>query len=165
MRGSMSGEQQVWSEAEITALLDELPADLRLILPALQWVQERVGYVPEVAISTVARFLNVSRADVFGVLTYYHDLRRVPPAPVVVALCTAEACQASGARELTAAVAERIARVGERSADGQVEVNEVFCLGNCALGPAAFVNERLLGRLDIDRLDTAVAAAKAEAVR
>lgn len=165
MRGQMSEDQSVWSEAAITAVLDRLPVDLRLILPALQSVQAHVGYVPEIAISTVAQYLNVSRADVFGVLTYYHDLRRVPPAPVVVALCTAEACQASGARELTAAVAERFAQVGERSIDGVVEINEVFCLGNCALGPAAFVNERLYGRLTIERLETAVAAAAAEVIR
>jgi len=161
----MSLEGNSWSETTITALLEELPPDRRLILTALQWVQEHVGYVPEESVRAIAHFLNVSRADVHGVLTFYHDLRRTPPAPIVVGLCVAEACQASGSRELTAIVSERIAPIGARSSDGLVEVKEMFCLGNCALGPAVFVNEQLHGRMDFDRLAAVIATSKAEATR
>ena len=143
-------------------LLGELPDDQRLILPALQHIQEALGYVPKPAIDAVALFLNVSRADVYGVLTYYHDLRRELPAPIVVAICTAEACQANGSRALVDDVSRRIAPMGGRSADGHVEVKEIFCLGNCALGPAAFVNERLIGRVDVDVLERNIEQEKAE---
>lgn len=126
------------------------------MLPALQRVQGVFGYVPDEALNLVAAALNVSRAEVYGVLTYYHDLRRTPPPPVTVRLCAAEACQAVGSREL------RAAATGLAADD--VEVHDVYCLGNCALGPAALVNERLVGRLDADRLATVVAAARVEAV-
>lgn len=126
------------------------------MLPALQRVQGVFGYVPDEALDLVAAALNVSRAEVYGVLTYYHDLRRTPPPPVTVRLCAAEACQAVGSRELRAAATGLVA--------DDVEVHDVYCLGNCALGPAALVNERLVGRLDADRLATVVAAARVEAV-
>lgn len=126
------------------------------MLPALQRLQEVFGFIPDDALDLVAHALNVSRAEVYGVLTYYHDLRRTPPPPVTVRLCVAEACQAVGSREL------RRAATGLAADD--VEVHDVYCLGNCALGPAALVNERLVGRLDADRLATVVAAARVEAV-
>lgn len=128
-----------------------LPPEERLILPALQAVQRSFGYIADDWLDTVADFLNVSRAEVVGVFSYYHDLRSQPPAAVVVELCKAEACQAVGARAL-ATEAER-----GFAAAVDVELRTVYCLGNCALGPAATVNGRLLGRCDITRLAAAVA--------
>ena len=87
-------------------------------------------------------------ADAHGVLTYYPDLRTEPPAPVTIAVCAAEACQATGARDLVAHLGRSVAPPGGRSADGVVAVREVFCLGNCALGPAVAVNGRLVGPRD-----------------
>lgn len=106
------------------------------ILPALQEVQAEHGFVPDASIAQVADRLNVSRADVYGVLTYYSDLRTTPPPEVVVRICLGEACQSVGARALLAAL----------PGSAQCEVTRVFCLGNCALGPTAEVNGRLLGR-------------------
>ena len=108
------------------------------ILVALQEIQAEFGYVPEQAIAAVAESLNVSRADTFGVLTFYTDLRTERPRPVSVRICMGEACQAVGARDLLAAVQ------GLDSA--RCEVAHVYCLGNCALGPSAVVDGRLLGR-------------------
>jgi formate dehydrogenase subunit gamma len=150
-----------WSLDAGQALLEILPADERLILPALQAVQQGFGYVPKEAVALIANSLNVSVADVHGVLTYYHELRTTAPAPITVAICVAEACQATGARELIAHVSANLAPVGGRSADGQVDVVEVFCLGNCALGPAALINERLVGRLTPESLASALADARA----
>lgn len=151
-----------WSPESGREVLAALPADDRLVLPALQALQSRFGYVPDEALALVAELANVSRAEVHGVLTFYHELRTEPPAPVVVSLCGAEACQAVGGRVLRAEVAGSLAPVGGRSADGAVDVVEVFCLGNCALGPAALVNDRLLGRVDLDRVNAAVASAREE---
>lgn len=158
----MASRHPVWSSDAGQQVLDALPPDERLVLPALQAVQRVFGHVPAEAVPMVADALNVSVAEVHGVLTFYHDLRRTPPAPVTVALCTAEACQANGSRALVAEVESALAGLGGTTADGAVEVHDVFCLGNCAFGPAALVNGRLCGRLDLDSLVRAVDAARAE---
>ncbi len=150
-----------WSLDAGQAVLELLPTDERIILPALQAVQHGFGYVPKEAVALIANSLNVSVADVHGVLTYYHELRTTAPAPITVAICVAEACQATGARELVAHVGANLAPVGGRSDDGQVDVVEVFCLGNCALGPAALINERLVGRLTPKSLESALADTRA----
>ncbi|HET7902273.1 MAG TPA: NAD(P)H-dependent oxidoreductase subunit E [Candidatus Nanopelagicales bacterium] len=159
----MASRRTAWSADEGERVLRGLHEHDRLVLPALQALQEEFGYVHPDAVAMVASFLNVSVAETHGVLTFYHELRTAPPADVVVSLCSAEACQASGSRALRDEVASAIAPVGGRSADGGVDVVEVFCLGNCAFGPAALVNERLVGRVDLDRLHGAVASAREEA--
>lgn len=111
---------------------------LTTILASLQAVQAEHGYVPDDAIARVAEACNASRADVYGVLTFYRDLRTTPPPDVTVRVCQAEACQAVGARTLLRQVAAL--------ASDDVAVDHVYCLGNCALGPACEVNGRLLGR-------------------
>jgi formate dehydrogenase subunit gamma len=153
---------RAWSAEAGDQVLTALPSDERLILPALQALQHEFGHVPPEAVAVVATFLNVSVADTHGVLTFYADLRTTPPAPVTVAVCMAEACQASGSRSLVAHLESHVAPVGARSADGRVDVVEVFCLGNCALGPAVLVNERLVGRVDADVVDRSIAKALAE---
>ena len=129
-----------------------MPAEERLILPCLQRVQHSAGYLDDEAIDAVAEFLNVSRAEVVGVVSYYHDLRRTPPPAVMVQVCVAEACQAQGVRSLMAEIEAQI------SSD-TVEFARAYCLGNCALGPAVMVNGRLVGRCDLAVLNAAVASA------
>lgn len=120
------------------------------MLTALQALQAEYGYVPPDAVALVAEHLNVSRADVYGVLTFYSDLRTSPPAPIEVRICLGEACQAVGARQLLSETAAR--------PDADCHVERVFCMGNCALGPTAVVNGRLLGRATHDSVASAVAA-------
>lgn len=122
------------------------------ILQALQALQSTFGYIPEGGIDLVAEHLNVSRADVHGVLTFYDDLITQPPAPVQVLVCAAEACQAVGCRELIEDAVAALAPMGGRSADGRMSLREVFCLGNCALGPAVLINEELHGRVNSAQL-------------
>lgn len=112
------------------------------VLMALQAVQHRFGHVPDEAIPLVAAACNVSRADVHGVRTFYTDLRADPPAACVVRVCLGEACQAVGARSLLAATRELAGAVPA----AELEVSTVACLGNCALGPTAIVDGRLVGR-------------------
>jgi len=150
-----------WSAQAAGEVLGGLSAEERLILPALQRVQSEFGYVPDGAVEVVAQFLNVTRAEVVGVLTYYHDLRRTPPPAVVVQVCVAEACQAQGSRDLVREIeADLGITLGAETHVGAVEFDKVYCLGNCALGPAAMVNGRLLGRCDLGRVNDAVAAAQ-----
>ena len=156
----MTSRHATWSVEAGQQVLDSLPVDERLILPALQAIQHEFGYVPREAVAIVASFVNVSVADTHGVLTFYHELRTTPPAAVTVSLCMAEACQAVGVRSLAQDVAQSIAPVGQRSTDGTVDVVEVFCLGNCALGPTALVNERLIGKVTAESLVRAVASAR-----
>lgn len=117
------------------------------VLVALQSLQETFGYVHPDALQLVADAFNVSRADVYGVLTFYGDLRSTPPAGVEVRVCMGEACQAVGARALLAGTTATL--------PADVDVTHVFCLGNCALGPTAVVNGRLIGRATVDRLASA----------
>ena len=136
------------------AALAALPDDERLVLPALQAVQEAVGHVPPEAVALVAGGLNVSVADVHGVLTYYPDLRTEPPARVTVRVCAAEACTAVGGQQLAAQV--------RTLASEDVAATHVYCLGLCAVGPAVVVNARLVARATLETVQAAVARALAE---
>ncbi len=119
------------------------------LLPILHAVQEAFGYIPEAAVPQIAKALMLSKAEVHGVVSFYHDFRSAPAGRHVLKLCRAEACQTMGAD----AVAERIKRalgIGwhETTPDGRVTLEPVFCLGLCACGPAAMVDGRLVGRVD-----------------
>jgi len=109
------------------------------------------GWVSDEDMAVIADVLNLSRADVHGVVSFYHDFRRTPPPAHRVQVCRGEACQAVGAQAMYAAAQARF------PAGGDVEVGEVFCLGNCALGPSAVLDGTLVGRLTLERLDTAAA--------
>ncbi len=123
------------------------------LLPVLQELQNQIGHLDDEVISLVAQELNLSRADVHGVVTFYRDLRTEPSGDMTVRLCRGEACQAAGAEHFVAEVEQALAvNVGQTRADGTITLDQVFCLGNCALGPAAQVNGRLYGRVDSARL-------------
>jgi formate dehydrogenase subunit gamma len=147
----------VWSDAAAEQVIDAHRDRPGPILPTLQALQEHFGYVDPRAVPMVAEALNVSRAEVHGVLTFYHDLRTSPPADVTVRLCTAEACQALGSRQLLVAVEQQLGTaLGGRSTDGRVDLEQVFCLGNCALGPSALIGGMVHGRLDAERVQALV---------
>lgn len=134
--------------------------DPAALLEILHDIQDEAGFVAEAALPAIAKALNLSRAEVQGVVSFYHDYRRAPAGPVVIKLCRAEACQSMGALALIEAVcARRGIDLGATSEDG-VTIEPVYCLGNCALAPAAMVNGKLVGRVDADRLDTAVREAR-----
>lgn len=119
------------------------------LLPVLHALQETFGYVDPRAVPLVAKALNVSRADVHGVLTFYSDLRSSPPGKVRIQVCRGEACQSVGAHVLAGYATSSLGvHFGETTADGSVTLDEVFCLGNCALGPNVTVNGHLRGRVD-----------------
>jgi formate dehydrogenase subunit gamma len=119
------------------------------LLPILHAVQEAYGYVPEAAVPQIALSLGLSKAEVHGVVSFYHDFREKPAGRHLLKLCRAEACQAMGADRVAGAVK---AALGidwhETTPDGNVTLEPVFCLGLCACGPAAMVDGRLVGRCD-----------------
>jgi formate dehydrogenase subunit gamma len=128
-----------------------------LLLPALHAVHDEFGHLPAEATGVLAEEFNLSRADVHGVASFYRDFRREPGGRTSVRICRAEACQSVGAAALVEAVEARWAtKLGTATADGAVQLDEVFCLGNCALGPSASVAGRVLGRATADKIASAV---------
>jgi formate dehydrogenase subunit gamma len=130
------------------------------VLPVLLALQETFGFVGEEAIRLVAETLNLSRADIYGVATFYHDFKRHPPGRHVVKLCRAEACQSMGGDSLADRVRRRLGvDWGGTTSDGRVTLEPVFCLGLCASAPAAMIDERVVGRLDDARIDSLLSEA------
>lgn len=134
------------------------------LLPVLHAVQERLGWVPPAAVPVIAFELNLSRAEVHGVVTFYHYFRQRPPAAHTIYLCRAEACQAVGASAL-AAHAQCTLATGfhERSADGRFALEPVYCLGNCAAGPSLLIDRQLYSRVTAAGFDTLIAGLTSEA--
>jgi formate dehydrogenase subunit gamma len=159
-------ESPVPSPAEVAALAacarhGNKPDELLEILHDLQ---HQLGYVPEVTLPVIARALNRSRAEVYGVVTFYHDFKRHPVGRHVVKICRAEACQAMGTDKLcTHAERSLKTKLGGTTADGAVTIEQAFCLGNCALSPAVMVGEKLYGMVDAKRFDEIIASLKKEA--
>ena len=147
-----------WDEARAAEIIAEHAKIEGATLVILHALQEAFGYVPEPAIPMVASALNLSRAEVYGVFTFYHDFRKEPAGKHVLKLCRAEACQAAGSDAL-AARAERKLGVacGHTTADQRVTLEPVYCLGLCATAPSAMLDGRLVGRLDPARLDALLA--------
>ncbi len=123
-----------------------------LLVQILNDIVARIGWIPEAAIRQLAEELNVSRADVHGVASYYHDFRDRPPGTHVIKVCQAEACQAMGSRELTQHV-ERTLGVSMHAGDERITLEPVYCLGNCALSPAVMIDGKTHGKVTQDRFD------------
>ena len=141
--------------AEIIAEHTHLEGATLVILHALQ---ETFGYVPEPAIPMIASALNLSRAEVHGVFTFYHDFRHKPAGRHVLKLCRAEACQAAGGDALAARAEQKLGiALGNTTADERLTLEPIYCLGLCATAPSAMLDGRLIGRLDEARIDAIVA--------
>ena len=130
-------------------------------LPILHELQEHFGYIDDAAIPLIADALNISRAETLGVVSFYHDFRRSPVDGRELKLCRAESCQSLGCEDLVSHLELRhgIKADGENNHSG-LHVETVYCLGNCALSPAALLDGAPIGRLDRDRIDAIVAAAQ-----
>ncbi|HKQ23841.1 MAG TPA: formate dehydrogenase subunit gamma [Burkholderiales bacterium] len=124
------------------------------LLPVLHAIQDRIGHVPPEAVPVIAKALNLSRADVHGVISFYHHFRTAPAGRHVVRICVAEACQAMGANALRDHAKSSL-RVGfhETTADGAISLEPVYCLGNCACSPSVMVDDDLFGRVSPERFD------------
>lgn len=147
------------SQEAIAALIDAELHREGPLLPILRSLQEAFGHVPGAALGMIAERLNIGRAEVHGVMSFYHDFRQVPAGRHVVQICRAEACQARGGRDLADAM---LARLGVEwhgtSEGGAVTIEPVYCLGLCASGPAAMVDGRPLAAVTAEQLASEVGA-------
>ena len=144
--------------AYIEAIRRFMPAEAAdtqgMLLPLLHALQEEFGYIDDALVPHIAEALNLSRADVHGVVTFYHDFRRRPAGRHIVKLCRAESCQARGGRAIEQAAIERLGvAMGATSVDGRVTLQPVYCLGLCATGPNAMVDGVPVSRIDAAKLD------------
>ena len=150
----MLNRQEAWSEAQLRAIIAEHGKLEGPLLPILHAVQEAFGYVPQPAVPIIARELNLSRAEVHGVVTFYHDFREQPAGRHVVKICRAEACQAMGCETLVKRAESRLGiACGETTANEQVTFEAVYCLGLCAMSPAAMIDGEPVARLTPEKLD------------
>jgi len=144
--------------ARAAAIVEELRGLEGPLLPILHEIQHEFGYVPQETLPVIAEALNLSRAEVHGVATFYHDYRKQPAGRHVLKLCQAEACQSMGSDQVAAQVKAALG-IGfhETSADGAVTLEPVYCLGLCACAPAAMLDGEVIGRVDAEAIDEIVA--------
>lgn len=134
------------------------------LLEILHDLQHELGHVPETTLPVIAEALNLSRAEVYGVVTFYHDFKRAPAGRHIIKICRAEACQSMGTDALCSHAEKKLGtRLGGTTADGKVTIEAVYCLGNCALSPAIMVGETLYGKVDAERFDEIVGSLTKEA--
>ena len=128
------------------------------LIEILHDVQRNRGYIEEWTLPVIAKALNLSRAEVHGVVSFYHDFRREAPGRHVIKICRAESCQAMGTADLCRHAERRLGTsIGSTSPDRQFTLDAVYCLGNCALSPAVMIDGRVHGRVDRERFDELVA--------
>jgi formate dehydrogenase subunit gamma len=140
--------------------LQELPGAL---LPILHALQDEFGYIDKAAVPLIADALNLSQAEVHGVISFYHDFRTRPPGRHVLKICRAEACQSMGCRALLDHVRNRFqVTPGETASDQSLTVEAVYCLGNCACAPAVMLDGKLYGRVSTEILDRLIDRARSE---
>ena len=146
-----------WDAHLAQAIVDQKSSLQGAMLPILHDLQDAFGYVDSSVVPQIAEALNVSKAEVHGVISFYHDFRSTPAGKHVLKICRAEACQSMGCESLVTYLAHtHHLAPGETSKDGGLTIDTVYCLGNCALSPAALLDGELIGRLDRDGLDQIV---------
>ena len=147
-----------WSAEKTAQIIAEHKGLEGPLLPILHALQAAFGYIDRAAEPIVAEALNISRAEVHGVVTFYHDFREQPAGRHVLKLCRAEACQAAGGEALASHAEARLGvAFGQTSADGRVTLEPVYCLGLCAVSPSAMLDGRVIARLDAKKLDALAA--------
>lgn len=141
-------------ESALASLLDQHRDLEGPLLPLMHAVQQRFGHIPDAAVGQIAQALNLSVAEVHGFISFYHDFKTAPQGKHRVQICCAEACQARGSRALEAYARERLAtEYGATSASGNIQLERVYCLGNCACGPSVRIDDAIFARVDESRFD------------
>lgn len=149
-----------YDKAIATEIIGGFDARPEMLVQILRAFVVRFSYLCEDAIRQISLELNLSRAEVWGVIRFYHDFRIEPPGKTVVKICQAEACQAMGSRELTAHAEKSLGlKMPATSSDGNHTLEAVYCLGNCACSPAVMIDGRVYGRVDAMRFDSLLKSA------
>ena len=148
-----------YDAAIATEIINQFGARPEMLVQVLHALVRRYGFIGEEAIRQIASELNLSRAEVHGVVSFYHDFRTTAPGKHVVKVCQAEACQAMGSRALTAHAEKKLGiSMHGTTVDGRVSLEPVYCLGNCACSPAVMIDEKVYGRMDSTKLDSLIDA-------
>lgn len=148
-----------YDPAIATEIINSFDARPEMLVQILHAFVARYEYISEEAIRQIALEVNLSRAEVHGVVSFYHDFRVKPPGKHIIKICQAESCQAMGSRDLTAHAEKKTGTaLNSTTADGQLTLEPVYCLGNCACSPAVMVDEKVYGRVDAGRLDALIDA-------
>ncbi|UOA08532.1 formate dehydrogenase subunit gamma [Methylobacter sp. S3L5C] len=148
-----SSNMQATVQAITTALKDKPGA----LLPILHAIQDSIGYVPAESVPAIAKALNLSRAEVHGVISFYHYFRESKPGNHTIYLCRAESCQAMGGKKLEQHIKDSLGiDFHETTADGEFSLEPVYCLGNCACSPAMQIGTEIYGRVSADSFDTTI---------
>ncbi|MEI9805353.1 MAG: formate dehydrogenase subunit gamma [Pseudolabrys sp.] len=149
-----------WNAARAREIILQYGGQEGAMLPILHALQSEFGCIPEPAVPMIAEVLNLSRAEVHGVVTFYHDFRSEPAGRHVLKLCRAEACQAMGGNALAARAEAKLGLdFGQTSVDGRVTLEPIYCLGLCSVAPSAMLDGKIVGRLDEKKLDSLLAEA------
>ncbi|MGS2724705.1 formate dehydrogenase subunit gamma [Porticoccus sp. GXU_MW_L64] len=147
-------EQAIVSLGDVQDIIDNLKSKPGALLPILHAVQGRYGYIPKAAVAVIADSLNLSRAEVHGVISFYHFFRSEQGGEHTLYVCRAEACQSMGSRQLEAYIKEKLAvEYHGTSADGKVTLEPVYCLGNCACSPNVRLDDSVYARMDQSKVD------------
>ncbi len=155
---------QDWDADRALARIQELEHLPGALLPILHALQDEFGYVDKAAVPLIASALNISHAEVHGVISFYHDFRHVEPGRHVLKMCRAEACQSMGCEKTIQHVENRLGvKLGETTDDRGFTVEAVYCLGNCALSPAVMLDGKLYGRVSSEVADFLIDDAKRHA--
>jgi len=146
--------QHKWDQTAVTRVIAELQSKPGALLPILHGIQDVLGYIPPDSVPLIAEALNLSRAEVHGVISFYHYFRDTPPGKHTVHICRAESCQSMGSAKLEKHAKEKLGcDFHETSADGLFSLEPVYCLGNCACSPALMVDGEVYGRVTPQRFD------------
>lgn len=144
-------------EDVVAAIVEPLKSREGPLLPVLHAVQAELGCIPPAAVPVIGRLLNLSRAEVYGVIHFYHDFREEPAGEYLVQVCRAEACQSMGSALLEKHVQERLGiSFGETTEDGRFSLEPVYCLGNCSCSPSVQIGDRQYARVDDRKFDALI---------
>ena len=145
------------TQATVQKILSTLKNKPGALLPILHGVQNALGYIPSGSVPEIAKALNFSRAEVHGVISFYHYFRDTQPGKHTIHLCRAESCQAMGGKQLESHVKTRLGiDFHETTADGKFSLEPVYCLGNCACSPAMQIDEEIYGRVSAKKFDETI---------
>ena len=159
-------ETSAQNTADISHLVAQYKAVPGGLLPLLHAIQTELGYVPDTIVPAIAAGLNLSRAEVHGVISFYHDFKTRPVGRNTVQICRAEACQSMGSRLLEAHAKETLGiDYHETTTDGSITLEAVYCLGNCACSPSVRINDDVFARVDQDRFDELIANVRGVGVK
>lgn len=156
-------QNERWSTEAVEEIIDSLKAKPGALLPILHAIQDRFGYIADDVVPVIAEKLLLTRAEVHGVISFYHHFRSTPQGQHRVQVCRAEACQAMGGRALEQHAKESLGvDYHQTTADRSITLDAVYCLGNCATAPSIRIDDDIHGRVDNDKFDRLVSACRGE---